>query len=107
MAERSGLRNAWNTAHDRFWQPERDCAVVRKQDRKNPIPSDGLVLIYDDIEYGRSWDRRLNSLKDSIAFKWKDEIRETTLEEIEWSASRTGLINPIAVFDPVQLRELP
>ncbi len=40
--------------HDRFWQPERDCAVVRKQDRKNPIPSDGLVLIYDDIEYGRS-----------------------------------------------------
>ena len=70
---------------------------------KNPIPSDGLVLIYDDIEYGRSLGQTSKFPKDSIAFKWKDEIRETTLEEIEWSASRTGLINPIAVFDPVQL----
>lgn len=67
------------------------------------IPSDGLVLIYDDIEYGRSLGRTAKFPRDSIAFKWKDEIRETVLKKIEWSPSRTGLINPIAVFDPVEL----
>jgi DNA ligase (NAD+) len=70
---------------------------------KNDFPSDGLVLIYDDINYGRSLGRTAKFPRDSIAFKWKDEIRETTLKEIEWSASRTGLINPIAVFEPVEL----
>lgn len=70
---------------------------------KNDFPSDGLVLIYDDINYGRSLGRTAKFPRDSIAFKWMDEIRETTLKEIEWSASRTGLINPIAVFKPVEL----
>jgi len=67
------------------------------------VPSDGLVLIYDDIAYGRSLGRTAKFPRDSIAFKWADEIRETTLREIEWSPSRTGLINPVAVFDPVEL----
>ncbi len=66
-------------------------------------PSDGLVLIYDDIEYGRSLGRTAKFPRDSIAFKWQDEIKETTLKKIEWSPSRTGLINPVAVFDPVEL----
>ena len=67
------------------------------------IPSDGLVLIYDDIAYGRSLGTTAKFPRDSIAFKWQDEIRDTTLREILWNASRTGLINPIAVFDPVEL----
>ena len=67
------------------------------------IPSDGLVLTYDDIAYGRSLGRTAKFPRDSIAFKWADEIRETTLREIEWSASRTGLINPVAIFEPVEL----
>lgn len=67
------------------------------------IPSDGLVLLYDDIDYGRSLGRTAKFPRDSIAFKWADEIRETTLREIEWSPSRTGLINPVAVFEPVEL----
>lgn len=66
-------------------------------------PSDGLVLLYDDIEYGVSLGRTAKFPRDSIAFKWEDEIQETTLETIEWSASRTGLINPVAIFDPVEL----
>ncbi len=67
------------------------------------VPSDGLVLTYDDIAYGRSLGRTAKFPRDSIAFKWADEIRETTLKEIEWSASRTGLINPVAIFEPVEL----
>nr|MCR5507398.1 NAD-dependent DNA ligase LigA [Lachnospiraceae bacterium] len=69
----------------------------------NDIPSDGLVLIYDDIEYGKSLGRTAKFPKDAIAFKWQDEIRETKLLSIEWSPSRTGLINPVAVFEPVEL----
>lgn len=69
----------------------------------NDVPSDGLVLIYDDISYGVSLGATSKFPRDSIAFKWKDEMRETTLREIEWSASRTGLINPVAIFDPVEL----
>lgn len=69
----------------------------------NDIPSDGLVLIFDDIEYGQSLGRTAKFPKDSIAFKWADEIKETELLEVEWSASRTGLINPVAIFDPVEL----
>lgn len=68
-----------------------------------PLPSDGLVLIYDDIEYGRSLGTTAKFPRDSIAFKWKDEIRETALKEVLWNVSRTGLINPIAVFEPVEL----
>lgn len=67
------------------------------------IPSDGLVLTYEDIAYGRSLGRTAKFPRDAIAFKWADEIRETTLLEVEWSASRTGLINPVAIFEPVEL----
>lgn len=67
------------------------------------IPSDGLVLTYENIAYGQSLGRTAKFPRDSIAFKWADELRETTLKEIEWSASRTGLINPVAIFEPVEL----
>ena len=67
------------------------------------IPSDGLVLAYEDIAYGISLGRTAKFPRHSIAFKWADEIRETQLLEIEWSASRTGLINPVAIFEPVEL----
>lgn len=70
---------------------------------ENDLPSDGLVLMYDDISYGESLGTTAKFPRDSIAFKWRDEIKETTLLEIEWSASRTGLINPIAIFEPVEL----
>lgn len=70
---------------------------------QNDFPSDGLVLIYDDIRYGESLGRTAKFPRDSYAFKWADETRETTLQEIEWSPSRTGLINPVAIFDPVEL----
>ena len=67
------------------------------------LPSDGLVLTYDDIDYSRSLGRTAKFPRDSIAFKWQDELAETKLLEVEWSASRTGLINPIAIFEPVEL----
>ena len=67
------------------------------------VPSDGLVLLYDDIAYGQSLGRTAKFPRDSIAFKWADEIAETNLDHIEWSPSRTGLINPVAVFAPVEL----
>lgn len=69
----------------------------------NDIPSDGLVLSYNDIAYGRSLGTTAKFPRDSIAFKWADELAETTLLEVEWSPSRTGLINPVAVFTPVEL----
>lgn len=67
------------------------------------VPSDGLVLTYEDMAYGASLGRTAKFPRDSIAFKWADELRETTLVEMEWSASRTGLINPVAIFEPVEL----
>lgn len=67
------------------------------------IPSDGLVLTYDDIEYGNSLGRTAKYPKHSLAFKWKDETVSTTLRKVDWMVSRTGLINPVAVFDPVEL----
>ena len=70
---------------------------------ENDLPSDGLVLTFDDIKYGESLGSTAKFPRDSIAFKWVDEIKETKLLEIEWSASRTGLINPIAIFEPVEL----
>lgn len=81
-------------------------AAVEEYEKKienYDIPSDGLVLTYDDIAYGQSLGRTAKFPRDSIAFKWADEIRETVLREIEWSASRTGLINPVAIFDAVEL----
>ncbi len=68
-----------------------------------PVPSDGLVLIYDDIAYGRSLGSTAKFPRDSIAFKWMDEQRKTKLQDVLWNVSRTGLINPIAVFEPVEL----
>ena len=67
------------------------------------VPSDGLVLIYCDMEYASSLGRTAKFPRDAIAFKWADETAETVLREVEWSASRTGLINPVAIFDPVEL----
>ena len=67
------------------------------------LPSDGLVLTYDDIQYSQSLGRTAKFPRDSIAFKWQDELAQTTLRDIEWSASRTGLINPVAIFEPVEL----
>lgn len=70
---------------------------------ENDFPSDGLVALYDDIAYGASLGSTAKFPRNAFAFKWKDEIKETTLREIEWSPSRTGLINPVAIFDPVEL----
>lgn len=69
----------------------------------NDFPSDGLVLLFDDISYGESLGSTSKFPRNAIAFKWADEVAQTTLREIEWSASRTGLINPVAIFDPVEL----
>ncbi len=69
----------------------------------NDFPSDGLVALYDDIAYGDSLGSTAKFPRNAFAFKWKDEIRETTLKEIEWSPSRTGLINPVSIFEPVEL----
>lgn len=95
-----------------------DMVEYRKVDRENVVeaiqgfsekiqnfdlPSDGLVLAFDDIAYGRSLGRTAKFPKDSIAFKWADETADTKLLEIEWSPSRTGLINPVAIFEPVEL----
>ncbi len=71
--------------------------------KDNDFPSDGLVLLYDDIAYGESLGTTAKFPRNAIAFKWADEVMETTLREVEWSASRTGLINPVAIFDPVEL----
>lgn len=70
---------------------------------ENDFPSDGLVALYDDIAYGDSLGRTAKFPRNAFAFKWADEMAETTLEEIEWSPSRTGLINPVAIFAPVEL----
>ena len=82
---------------------EEKVAYFAEQISKNDFPSDGLVLVYDDIAYGQSLGMTSKFPRDSFAFKWADEIRETTLLEIEWSASRTGLLNPVAIFEPVEL----
>ena len=82
---------------------EDEVAKFSSKISENDFPSDGLVLTYDDIAYGRSLGRTAKFPRGSFAFKWQDEIRETVLREIEWSPSRTGLINPVAIFDPVEL----
>lgn len=69
----------------------------------NDFPSDGLVLLYDDIAYGESLGTTAKFPRNAIAFKWADEMALTRLKCVEWSASRTGLINPVAVFEPVEL----
>lgn len=87
--------NAGNIAENVDWFESRIAS--------NDLPSDGLVLTFDDIAYGESLGTTAKFPRNSIAFKWADEIQETTLTEVEWSASRTGLINPVAVFEPVEL----
>ena len=82
---------------------EAEVRTYEKRIKSYDIPSDGLVLQFNDIAYGNSLGKTAKFPRHSIAFKWKDETAETTLREIEWSASRTGLINPIAIFDPVEL----
>lgn len=74
-----------------------------QQIQHNDFPSDGLVALYDDIEYGNSLGTTAKFPRNAYAFKWADELKETVLREIEWSPSRTGLINPVAIFDPVEL----
>ena len=82
---------------------EAEVRTYEKRIKSYDIPSDGLVLQFNDIVYGNSLGKTAKFPRHSIAFKWKDETAETILREIEWSASRTGLINPIAIFDPVEL----
>jgi DNA ligase (NAD+) len=84
-------------------QMEDTVAYFAEKIQHYDIPSDGLVVTYDDIAYGQSLGRTAKFPRDSIAFKWQDETRETKLLEIEWSPSRTGLINPVAIFEPVEL----
>lgn len=86
--------------------PDTILSAISEFENKIPaydVPSDGLVLTYEDIAYGKSLGRTAKFPRDAIAFKWADEIQETTLTEVEWSASRTGLINPVAIFTPVEL----
>lgn len=82
---------------------EKAVADFEKEIPSNPYTTDGLVLTINDIAYSQSLGATSKAPRDSIAFKWRDEIKETTLLEVEWSVSRTGLINPIAVFEPVDL----
>ena len=82
---------------------EAEVRTYEKRIKSHDIPSDGLVLQFNDIAYGNSLGKTAKFPRHSIAFKWKDETAETILREIEWSASRTGLINPVAIFDPVEL----
>lgn len=82
---------------------EEEVARFAEKISGNDFPSDGLVLVYDDIAYGRSLGSTAKFPRDSYAFKWMDEVKETKLLKIQWSPSRTGLINPIAVFEPVEL----
>lgn len=78
-------------------------AAFSKEIQEMDVPSDGLVLLLDDIAYGKSLGRTAKFPRDAIAFKWADETQETSLLYIEWSASRTGLLNPVAVFEPIEL----
>lgn len=82
---------------------EMKVAEFSEEVKQSDLPSDGLVLTFDDVAYSQTLGRTAKYPHDSIAFKWQDELAETTLRAIEWSASRTGLINPVAIFDSVEL----
>ena len=82
---------------------EEKVAEFEKAIVENEFPSDGLVLMYDDVAYGLSLGETSHAPRNGIAFKWRDETADTILREVEWSASRTGLLNPVAIFDPVEL----
>lgn len=99
-------RQGFDVVESRLVNPDTILDEITYFENKIPsydVPSDGLVLIYEDISYGQSLGRTAKFPRDAIAFKWADELRETTLQEMEWSASRTGLINPVAIFEPVEL----
>lgn len=99
-------RQGFDVVESRLVNPDTILDEITYFENKIPsydVPSDGLVLIYEDISYGQSLGRTAKFPRDAIAFKWADELRETTLCEMEWSASRTGLINPVAIFEPVEL----
>lgn len=99
-------RQGFDVVEYRLVDPNTILEAITYFEEKIPdydIPSDGLVLTYENMAYGQSLGRTAKFPRDSIAFKWADELRETTLREIEWSASRTGLINPVAIFEPVEL----
>lgn len=91
--------------HQIVTEEELKNVISQWEDRitSNSFPSDGLVLFYDDVAYGESLGTTAKFPRNGMAFKWKDDTEETTLREIEWSASRTGLLNPVAVFDTVEL----
>lgn len=98
--------NGFEVVHFRKVTPATIAQVVAEFEQEipqNPYTTDGLVLTIDDIAYSQSLGATAKAPRDSIAFKWRDELKETTLLEVEWSVSRTGLINPIAVFEPVDL----
>jgi len=76
---------------------------LTNESKTGDVPADGLVLFYDDIKYGESLGETSKFPRNGMAFKWADEVQDTILREIEWSASRTGLLNPVAIFDPVEL----
>ena len=82
---------------------EQSVKFFKRKIEKNDIPTDGLVISYNDTEYGNSLGETSKFERHSFAFKWADEVAETTLREIEWSPSRTGLLNPVAIFDSVEL----
>ena len=82
---------------------EGDVSDFERAVSENEFPSDGLVLMYDDVAYGLSLGETSHAPRNGIAFKWRDETADTVLREVEWSASRTGLLNPVAIFDPVEL----
>ena len=99
-------KRGFDTVKRKFVNKDNIAAAVREFEEfipQNPFGTDGLVLTYDNIAYSASLGTTAKFPRDSIAFKWADETAKTTLRGIEWSASRTGLINPIAVFDPVEL----
>ena len=99
-------KQGFDVVEHRLVKPENildNISYFEEKIQSHDIPSDGLVLTYEDMAYGASLGRTAKFPRDSIAFKWADELRETTLSEVEWSASRTGLINPVAIFEPVEL----
>lgn len=70
---------------------------------KIDIPSDGLVFTYDDVAYGKSLGRTSKFPRHSMAFKWQDDEAESRLINIEWQVGKTGIITPVAIFEPVDI----
>lgn len=76
---------------------------LKEECNEKQIPIDGIVGMFNDISYGLSLGNTSHHPRHSLAFKFYQEDNETTLEDIEWSTSRTGLINPVAVFEPIEI----